>query len=770
MPVINEVMYHHPTRWVEIYNPTQYAFNLFGWRLQTASTQFNTIFTFPNIVLQPDSYIVICETNTEFSDFTANLLLLDGGIATTGVRLISQDGSYTDTILYGSPNTHYLPDDRDTPAIDFVPTVPPGYSLARNPNGLDTNSVTDWSACDSPSPGLPNFMYIDLGISDIFITQNHGGHNLHIVIHDLSTSFVDKTQLILKVDINEVCVYNATPNLLIDGNLMTFELPVTLVPNATNTIKAEISYPQNQNTADIVKILNFWHGMYPIIINELQFQPRSPEPEWIEFYNRSDQPQEIINAFIQNASGRRAYFSATIEPKDYLIICQNISAFVSIHPDVDIEKVLQPTTWATLVNARDTIQLFLTEELKVDSVSYVGVASQHGRSLERVNPYWDENITWLYTLSEQNSTPLARNSRTPAQIDARIVSVTIEVIDGRLQHAVTVETTGLSSNFEATLTLHHRDESMADFEYILERNIYMGYETEVSLSTPFPTGTGYHYYMYRLLFHGEPAVFYRSFLHERPPVVINEIMFNAHIDEPRWVEFISLRDAMPEEGLVFTVNTHEIHLPHWEGEYALMTVNQSDVAFLQSHYHIPESVPIFTGLRSLNIAGATVGLIDYDGNLYEHFSYTPDFSRLRGVSAERISPMLPPMAQNWTASKVGSTPGQRNSVYMDIVPTENKLSIQNNPFSPYKNESCIINVNASEQKVRVEIIVFDIKGREVIKVADREIVSGSYSFLWNGHDKNRKPVIPGAYPVLVSVQNMNGREILREKRVLYVGH
>ena len=775
MPVINEVMPNLQgvsagRRWLEIHNPGIYPFSLNGWQIQTAGTSFNTDFTFPDIIISPGQYIIIGESQVPFADYTTTLNLQAGMNNTVGVRLVSSNGNYKDTVLWSSPNNNDLSDDVYDPAVEFVVRPTQGHSLARKPNGYDSNNISDWSVAVHPTPGAANFIYFDISISELYISENEEKQIIHIVIHDLSTDVVDNNMLVLIVYLNDINIFNTTPNLLYVNKIAIYDLEANFVDNSMNHIYAEVSYAHDIDLTNNSKHFSFWHGFVPIIINELQFQPVTAEPEWIEFFNRSDKTLTIDNAFILNAAGRVSFFSATIDPFDYFIITQDKEMFDDIHPFVDMEKVYQPSSWATLANTRDTIQLFFDEHVKMDSLSYIGVSNMRGRSLERMNPWLDESIIWDYNMTEIASSPLAKNSNTPADIAANIVLVEMYEQGNSLEHRIHITNTGLTDYFEAGLHVLYKDETMEDFVTLAEMFIFIEDNLVEYVHTITPENRGYHYFLYKLLFGNETNTYHRSWLVQNPPVVVNEIMFQPNTGEPIWIEFIKLRDFLPASGLKFFARTDSIHIPFWEGDFALLTTNLGSALSLRESFNIPEDIPIFTGLRTLLNAGQALTLKDYDNNVYEDFAYSSNFSLKRGFSAERISPMLPPDAQNWTSSLVGATPGQKNSVFMNMIPSSSNFVIENNPFSPYRGEHCIITLQIEEQMVRADVKVFDIKGREVVKLGDKLTLPGEYSFVWNGLDSNNRLVSPGIYVVYVNIENMSGNRVMQKRKLIYVGY
>ncbi|MCL1826910.1 MAG: hypothetical protein FWG20_02615, partial [Candidatus Cloacimonetes bacterium] len=239
--------------------------------------------------------------------------------------------------------------------------------------------------------------------------------------------------------------------------------------------------------------------------------------------------------------------------------------------------------------------------------------------------------------------------------------------------------------------------------------------------------------------------------------------------EPIWIEFIKTREQMPGKGLKFFTRSDSIHIPFFESEFALLTTNNRDSLFIRENFAVPPEVPIFEGLRTLLNVGITLSLLDYDDNIYENFDYKQQFSPLKAISAERISPFLLPTDQNWTACLTTATPGKKNSVQMNVVPTTSVLSIENSPFSPYKNEHCFIKVSVQHQQVIADVIIFDLKGREVIRLADKATIPGEYAFIWDGKDSHRKNVLPGVYPLYIKVQTARGTVVMDQQKQIVIG-
>ncbi|MBT3319000.1 MAG: hypothetical protein HN389_04425 [Clostridia bacterium] len=115
--------------WIEIYNPTDSAVNLFSYGLSDDSGKVK--WTFPNITLGPGEYIVVFATNATTVDKNAVYQHIGFKLAADkgGIYLINDTGQPVDEIEYENQIT--------------------GVSLGRN-------ELYEWVAQQAPSPGFSN--------------------------------------------------------------------------------------------------------------------------------------------------------------------------------------------------------------------------------------------------------------------------------------------------------------------------------------------------------------------------------------------------------------------------------------------------------------------------------------------------------------------------------------------------------------------------------------------------------------------------------------
>ncbi|NLN85597.1 MAG: lamin tail domain-containing protein, partial [Candidatus Cloacimonetes bacterium] len=131
--VINEVCFNpvgpdSGKEWIELYNAGDEDLNLEGAKLFSGGRVFTEVFEFPHFILRSKRFLLIGDSQVENAVFVIPLAFQNGGSATDGIRYVSPDGTYTDTVLYDQPNLNMLPDDSGYPGVSFAPNPPEGWS------------------------------------------------------------------------------------------------------------------------------------------------------------------------------------------------------------------------------------------------------------------------------------------------------------------------------------------------------------------------------------------------------------------------------------------------------------------------------------------------------------------------------------------------------------------------------------------------------------------------------------------------------------------
>lgn len=167
---------------------------------------------------------------------------------------------------------------------------------------------------------------------------------------------------------------------------------------------------------------------------------------------------------------------------------------------------------------------------------------------------------------------------------------------------------------------------------------------------------------------------------------------------------------------------------------------------------------------SLSNSGDIVLLKDLFGNSIDSVAYSPkwhnpEIEDTKGRSLERINPSLSSNdSKNWSTSvnKSGGTPLLPNSIFTTKLPSQSKIEISPNPFSPDNDgfeDFTILSYKLPLQTSSIRIRIFDSVGRLVRTLVDNEPASSVGSIVFDGLDDNKQPLRIGIYIVLLEALN-----------------
>jgi hypothetical protein len=391
--VINEVLYDPAgsdtgNEWIEIYNASSEAVNLQGWQLQKAGTSFGTVYMFDGLQLNAGEYVLIGESNVPDADITTELAFQNGGSATDGIRLVSSDGQYTDTVLYDTPNTNQLPDDITNPGASFAPDVNSGHSLARMHDGLDTNlAADDFFDCDNPTPGEANFYPVDLALGALEIAVDGSEFQLSTVIYNLSTQPVDNSAATLDLWHASTLLFTlllpAIPPQ--DSIVFTHTWPVT--SSGYFQFSALVNYQYDSILDNNSAMSSILLGEAQLRINEIYCRPLNDEGEWLELLNCGQCGYCVDNFTIRDASGGNITLCGTLGPGEYMVIVQDSIGFSQHFSPPESAKVYQAESWTQLNNTQEVLSLQDAWDTVFEVVEYDASDLTDGLSLERINPF-----------------------------------------------------------------------------------------------------------------------------------------------------------------------------------------------------------------------------------------------------------------------------------------------------------------------------------------------------------------------------------------------
>ena len=778
--VINEVLYDPDGadtgyEWIELYNNSDQSVNLNGWMIRKAGSQFELVYAFDlfsGYTISSHSYFLIGENFVPNTDLSTDLAFQNGGSETDGIRIVSFDGLYTDTVLYDSPNSNELPDDISNPGEYFAIDVSSGNTLARKHDGEDSdNCEIDFFECQVPTPGEANFYPIDLAINSLEIFENDGEYWLEIEIENLSTENVDNLTSSIEVMLNDT-LYGTyeLPNIPAESTI-DFLCQIGEISIGYHQIAVELIYLYDNELENNYAEGSLLNGTSPFVLNEIMFKPLSTNQEWVEIFNRTNCGYSVDNFRIMDASGGIISFYGNIPPLDFIVVCQDTILLLQTYPEIDPEKVIFAPQWTSLNNTEETLILTDEFETKFDSTSYNGNSCPSDFSIERVNPFDDENIQWSIC-TDSLGTPTEMNSVLPRQYDLSLEFTELQINENSIIHSIIIRNIGLENIFDAVISCdliingEYPSENIFTDEINLYDSLYYEFTTDI-------VEGGYFSFLYEVISEDDlnsvnniNFSFYNS---SSLPFVINEIMYDPNEDEPEWIEIINNFQIPNLSEIILVIDEDTLEIPYCDENYYLVTGTSNNADSLRTKYDLND-ITIFTGLSSLSNSGEQILLMDECRNLIEEFFYLPDWNdELDGVSIERVNPKIHADAQNWGPSVNVCTPGRANSIFVQMLPNNMKLNASPNPFSPYREERTIFSFTLPEILSTVTLRIFDLKGRMVRRLIDQILQSSSGNIIWDGYNDDEKKLPIGVYIVLMQATARESEKVYSKKITVVIG-
>ena len=241
-------------------------------------------------------------------------------------------------------------------------------------------------------------------------------------------------------------------------------------------------------------------------------------------------------------------------------------------------------------------------------------------------------------------------------------------------------------------------------------------------------------------------------------LIVNEIMYSPKTSKAEWIE-------------IFNRSNNEVNIQNWEfSDSDSIKNNQITDTYLlippQSFFILSKDSTIleqfnlinchfitYPSWQSLNNENDNIFLFDQNKNIIDEVSYYDFWGGDQGISLERINPNLASNdSSNWNSSVnfYGGTPGEQNSIFVDVLPSDAELSISPNPFSPDgdgRDDITIISYELPFNLSQVHIKIYDIRGRLVKTLINNQPSGMSRSTIWDGKDKNGNICRMGIYIV-----------------------
>lgn len=270
-------------------------------------------------------------------------------------------------------------------------------------------------------------------------------------------------------------------------------------------------------------------------------------------------------------------------------------------------------------------------------------------------------------------------------------------------------------------------------------------------------------------------------------LLINEVLFHPQSGGEDFVELYNasakiieleglvIRNAQKNTGAIQSrITTGYLLFP---GAYVALTDDPADI---RMRYPVPDTAILLANdLPTLEADAGNVTLY-VQSTVLDAFNYAEDLhnpllDNERGVSLERLSPMLPTQASgNWhsAAAEAGfATPGYRNSQFFPQGESSTSVfQLRRRTFSPDGDgfeDVLVLDYQTDRSGYLASVRIFDAEGRPIRELTRNELLAAEGRLKWDGTRDNGERARTGLYLLWIDVFTPEGdRETIKEYCVL----
>ena len=524
-----------------------------------------------------------------------------------------------------------------------------------------------------------------------------------------------------------------------------------------------------------------------VVINEIMADPSPtvglPDAEFVELFNTTtDKTFDLTGWFYSDGSDDYTLPTATLPPGGYVIITSaaNVPALAVFGTTV------APSGSVSLTNTTDPITIKDPGGTTIDAVTYSdnwyndAIKSGGGWTLERIDPTTpcSSAANWTASNDALGGTPGEQNS-----VFAIVPDVTAPVLVSvfvnndtqiELLFSEAMSVLGLAGgNYQFVPAL-----SVDLTIPIAENRVQITFATALVVGQLYTvTVTGVTDCVGNAITTSNTLTFALPELALPGDVVINEVLYDPVGSGSDFVELYNRSNkvlslagwklANETDGVIdnATVITSAAFLL-MPGEFALITESANNVAVQYPLSHVDRFVE--TDLPSYNNGDGVVVLQDPLGDTLDRFAYDDALhfellNSTEGVSLERVNPHRPASDNtNWhsAAQAAGyATPGYLNSQFSEDPTPSGELTIAPAIFSPDNDgyqDVLTVAYKLDEPGFTGTMSVFDVAGREMVKLMDSELLGTSGSVSWNGIMQSGDLARMGAYVIVFEAFDLKG--------------
>lgn len=704
--VINEIMYA-PTgdepEWIELYNASNRTINLRNWRIGDNSA--TVVISSSDYPLLPKEYLVISKESTisTIHNITSKLLIRSlPSLNNSGDDVLLRD-LYSRTI----DSTKYNPSwggstggrslERKSVSSSSLVATNWGTSVSKNkstPGKVNSISQKDFDLTVVSIIG--NKSYVEVGTDlKLTITVKNLGRNR---AENYGLSLFRDANFDLTGDESELITRPNLPLLQLDPD-QSFEITVTIqnVLSGANQFIVQVDFASDEFTDNNIALINI-NGVQlnevrgDLVINEIMYAPTSPEPEWIEIFNKSNKTINLRKYQVADDATKATITTKDflIQPEEYVVVARDTSIY-SFY--TNLSKVIIASL-PSLNNSGDRVAISDSLNRTIDSLYYRSSwGGSSGKSLERITAEKSstDSTNWTNTKNARG-TPGKINSWSKKNYDVVLLWSNVSPSKPLIGQKVKINILFWNPSKNTALFNCKLYEILNDGSklFLKENRVeifnledgamflsQMEYEIQSLTSKrtfeyfadyPLDEDTTNNRYRFSVI-PGYP----------RNSVVVNEIMYNPTNGEPEWIELYnkSIYNVDLEEWSVTDILTTPVKTKLQPKGVTFppnsFLVISKDGVINNFHRSIPSQLLINT-FANLNNDADGVVIKDANGGTIDSVRYDKSWGGENGKSLERINLTGASNDRlNWGSSKdiELSTPGRINS----LAPKDYDLTI-----------------------------------------------------------------------------------------------
>lgn len=423
--VINEIMYN-PTsdisEWVEFYNKSASSISIAGWRLSDNGTTKATI-TNSSVVIPAQTFFIVTTDSTFYSQYSVSVPVFIASFSALNnttpdaVVLFDNQNRMIDSVYYrttwGGTN---------------------GNSLQRFDVFSSSTDSANWRSA-VPSAGSVNSIArkdFDVELRNTTSTKTTIGSQIKSTVRNLGRQSANSTAVKFYYDSNRDSIAQTNEQIHsfdvptiapLDSFVVSYDWNVAIQGSHRIFAIAEFAADERlENNSGTTVVTNSFPAQ-SLVINEIMYEPKSGNTEFIEILNRSTDTIDVMDWKLMDqpsSTGSRANIflsrnSLLIPPGGFVLVAGDSSLYTQF-PSLAGKNIVLFSSLSLSNSGEDLVLVDLTNT-QIDSVRYIPLwhlknVSTPGRSLERINPSTSSNDSrnWSSSVSKSGASAGEKNS------------------------------------------------------------------------------------------------------------------------------------------------------------------------------------------------------------------------------------------------------------------------------------------------------------------------------------------------------------------------